>query len=448
MAHPSGVVPPTEELSFAQGDISTRPLRITVVAGPDRGKHLDLRPGSYRVGKDPTNALVLTDSAVSRAHLEIAVSADGVEVRDLGSKNGSFFRGARFDKINMPAGAAVTIGKSELQLERLDATSLLPPAEMVRFGDLLGRSDAMRRIFTLFTQLAKTNFPVLLEGETGTGKELAARALHNASRRTGSFVVCDLAGLTNSVIESELFGHVQGSFTGADQDREGAFEAAKQGTIFLDEVGELSLEVQPRLLRVLEGNHVKRIGSNKYISVDARVVAATNRELKAEVKDGAFRQDLYHRLAVVTVRLPPLRERREDIAMLVEHILAKIAEREKRSPPRVSDEAMEVLSDYDWPGNVRELRNVLQRTMALFPGEEVISSYVLGLHGMSSTSSESSVDTSIPFREAKERLIQAWERDYVETLLRQAQGNIALASRIGGIDRGYLHRLVKKYGLT
>jgi DNA-binding NtrC family response regulator len=429
-------------------------LRLVVVAGPDRGKELVLDTGTYTVGKAPTCDFVLADGAVSRKHLEFVVLSDGVLVRDLGSTNGSWIHGARFTEITASAGAGITIGHSELRLMPMRKDDR-PRSNADRFGELLGTSDAMREVFAVLERVAPTEAAVLVIGETGTGKELVAEALHaNSPRKRGQLVVCDLGSLPRSLIESELFGHVRGAFTGAERDRLGAFAQADGGTIFLDEIGEMDLEVQPRLLRALERRQVKPVGASQYENVDVRVVAATNRDLAAEVKAGRFREDLYHRLCVVTVHLPPLRERKDDIPLLVHHFLEKACVAAGRKTPEVTADAMAALCAHDWPGNVRELRNVLERVVAIAPRAEAIDISLLGLDanaaGVTMASAAFASDRTgefLQFKEAKDQLIGAWERDYLTKLMNECGGNVSQAARKAGIDRVYLHRLMKKHGL-
>jgi DNA-binding NtrC family response regulator len=272
--------------------------------------------------------------------------------------------------------------------------------------------------FELLEQIAPTDAPVLILGETGTGKELAAEAVHKKSNRTGPFTVCDLGGLSRTVIESELFGHVKGAFTGADQARQGAFECAHNGTLFLDEIGELELSLQPRLLRALEQRAIKPVGSSTYRNVDVRIVAATSRDLRADVKAGKFRADLYHRLAILTVKLPALRDRPEDVPMLLKHF------------GWAGDCSSEHILAHDWPGNVRELKNAAERAR------------ITGVLTTDERESVHGLPTS--WRESK----QKWEYDYVRHLLERAGGNVSKAARMGNIDRVYLHRLINKLGLN
>jgi two-component system, NtrC family, response regulator len=438
--------PRTDVASVKRSPIVPTRLRLVVLSGPDQGKHIELDRGTYLVGKAGGCALQLSDTSVSRQHLELQVAENGIVVKDLNSTNGSFFEGARFSEVTVGAGAVVTIGSSELKFAAIERAHAILPSAADHFGKLYGRSLRMREVFAVLELVAQSDVAVLIEGETGTGKELCAEAIHSAGTRAKQpFVICDLAGVSRSLIESELFGHVRGSFTGADRDRVGAFEAAHGGTIFIDEVGELELDAQPRLLRALEQRKIKPVGAPHYRDVDVRVIAATNRDLREEVKAGRFREDLYHRIAVVKVTLPPLRERKEDIAFLVARVLEG---RDIIVPP----ETLALLGDYDWPGNVRELKNVIDRGTSLMGQSRVLSPSLLGLEAPPPPPGEGPPQGWAAlgqegFREAKERLIAAWERDYVAQLLKRAGGNVSRAAREGGIDRVYLHRLMKKHGL-
>jgi DNA-binding NtrC family response regulator len=300
---------------------------------------------------------------------------------------------------------------------------------------MVATSPGMRAAFALLRRVVDHDAPVLVLGETGTGKELVARGLHDESRRGKEpFVVVDLGALSAGVIESELFGHVRGAFTGAVAERAGAFEAAGAGTVFLDELGEMPLALQPRLLRALESGDTKRVGANRYLRTHARVVAATNRDLAAEVEDRTFREDLYHRLAVVVVTLPPLRDRPEDIPLLVDLIVG-----DRGVVPRATRDA---LAEHDWPGNVRQLRHVLERALILAPGG-TITAELLGLGVATEPRRELA-----PFKDAKQRLVDAWEREYVAELVERSAGNLSAAARRAGIARGHLHRLLRKHGIA
>jgi two-component system nitrogen regulation response regulator GlnG len=416
---------------------SVESLCLAVIAGPDSGRTLNLEPGRYLVGKHRECALFLSDATVSRQHLELEVDAWGVVVRDLGSKNGSFYHGARFNHVIVGAGAVVTIGGTQLRFVRRATRLRTQPSVSERFGRLIGRSLVMRELFAILERVAQSTAPILIEGETGTGKELCAEAIHHFSgRSSGPFAVCDLAGVPRSLIESELFGHIKGAFTGATHDRVGAFETAHRGTVFLDEIGELELDFQPRLLRALENSSVRRIGSDTYKKVDVRILAATNRDLAHEVDAGGFRADLFHRLAVVRVRIPALRERKEDIPFLVEQFLTD-------SDVRVAPATLALLQEYDWPGNVRELKNVLLNGVALTPPGGVLEPERIGL---SITQAATDVGSD-SYHDAKAHLIETWERAYVRRVLDTAGGNVSHAARNCGLGRAYLHRLIRRYRL-
>lgn len=442
---------------------------LLVLDGPDSGAVLELALGTHVIGSASECDLQLSDPEVSRRHLELVVGTTSIKARDLGSKNGSFFLGSRFDAIAIRLGATVRIGQTEMRVLGGAMVGAEPP-ERDRFGPLLGQSVAMRRVFALLERLARSELPVLITGETGTGKDVAARALHAASSRGDKpFVVIDLAGLTDSLVESELFGHVRGAFTGAVTDRVGGFEQAGGGSVFLDEIGEMSLAVQPRLLRVLESRQVKPIGQARYRNVDARFIAATHRDLPAMVEQDRFRADLYHRLAVASVAMPPLRDRPEDIPLLIDHVIAGLRERDPEQRQLViPDDILSALCGLSWPGNVRQLRNVMERAYSLVGDDRVVSAALLGLDPRTDGSRDDGVDEAdegeaaadediervvpvdlaIPFKQAKEQLVQSWEREYISALLAKHDGHISRAARDAGIDRVHLHRLLKKHGFV
>jgi len=431
--------PPTKTFAPSAPSVSSG-LSLLVVRGPDRGRSLLLVPGTFSVGKHADCALTLTDPGVSRRHFDVVVDATGIHLRDAGSKNGTFLGGLKVGDCELAEGAMLRIGSTLLQL-----TATATAEARDRFGDLLGASAKMQEIYGLLERVAPTNATVLIVGETGSGKELCAQALHHHSGRKGPFAVCDLAGVTRSLIESELFGHEKGAFTGAVQSRDGAFMQAHGGTLFIDEIGELETESQPRLLRALQERQVKPVGSTRYRDFDVRVIAATNRDLTDEVRQGRFRQDLFHRLAVVRIRLPPLRERKEDLPMLVRHFIAHFAADGVGRAVTVPPATLAVLAGYDWPGNVRELQNTIERALAvLAPGATELGPELLGLELAPGTAP---VVEEGDFQTAKERLISTWERAYLEKLLRAAGGNVSEAARQGGIARIYLHRLLKKHNL-
>ena len=439
------------------GILLERSFRLRVVAGPDQGKEHMLDEGTTMVGTHADNDLVLADATVSRYHLEVRVRRDGIEIRDLDTTNGTKHGGARVSQIILTGAARLRLGKhTEIDVEPIDHNVELSDWPSDRFGDVLGSTAPMKRLFSLLAKAAPTEATILLQGETGTGKEAIAEAVHQQSRRSkGPFVVVDCGSIPHELIASELFGHAKGSFTGAAADKQGLIEAANRGTLFLDEIGELALDLQPQLLRVLDRRQVRRVGETQSVDVDIRVIAATHRDLRAMVRAGQFREDLYYRLAVVATSVPPLRERKADIPALA----TWFAEKMGRGSFAQSPALLEQLQRHEWPGNVRELRNVVERALSLgdtgfaelgdtpAPRATPMPAAVdLGGAGDEKRSSNPDV-LELPFKEAKAQLVEAFERDYLRALLARHHGNISRAASEAGIDRNYIHRLVKKYGL-
>jgi transcriptional regulator with PAS, ATPase and Fis domain len=364
---------PTQVIYDAdQPVVVLRSAVLRVVSGPDRGARCELRLSRATVGTAGDNALVLTDNSVSSHHIEVQVRDQGYLVRDLGSTNGTHYQGARVGEALLAPGAELQIGATVLRLEHGEERSQAVP-RLESFGKLIGSSPAMQEVYGLLATVAPTDVTVLIEGETGTGKELVAEELHRQSpRRNCAFSVIDCGALPPSLIESELFGHERGAFTGAVRDREGMFERARGGTVFLDEIGELPLELQSKLLRVLDRRVVRRVGGNLERKVDVRLVAATNRDLAEEVRCGRFRQDLYYRLNVFSINIPPLRERRDDIPVLAQYFLDKFNASMNKSIHKISEEAMDFLTKYEWPGNVRELENAIERALVVGKTDSIL----------------------------------------------------------------------------
>ena len=414
---------------------------FVVIQGPDRGESAPLREQPICFGSSPACDLVLTDKTVSRRHLIAARDGKDVILRDQGSTNGSYIQGSRFKEITIGYGAEVKVGRTVLKY--LPEEEVVEPeaSDQQQFGQLVGRDVKMRRLFKLMEDVARNDATVLIEGETGTGKELIAEEVHNHSpRKNGPFVVFDCGAVPRELIESALFGHIKGSFTGAITDRKGAFAEANGGTIFLDEIGELPLDLQPSLLRALDKKAVRRVGSNNYEKVDCRIVAATNRDLRAEIANKTFREDLYYRLAVIRVTLPPLRERGGDIPFLVEHFIKTFA---AGRPLQVTSDDMARLQRHSWPGNVRELRNVLERACVLSRGDNINLDDAL----TEKTAPALGIRTDLPFKEAKGQLVELFEREYIVDLMRRHKMNLSAAAREAQIDRKHLRELIRKYGL-
>lgn len=431
------------DVTIAQPD--EHPLRHTgyrllVLTGELRGREVDVLSDAVSLGKSRSCDVVLPDDSVSRLHAEIQREGDAYRLRDRGSTNGSFVGGARVTDAYLKPGDVLGIGKVQLRFMPRDARTELLPSEKERFGEVIGKSLEMRKVFGVLERVAPTDVTILLEGETGTGKDLVARAIHlQSSRREGAFVVFDCGAVAPDQIEEELFGQ-EASATATR--RPGVFELADGGTVFLDEIGELPLDVQPKLLRVLETHRLRRVGGAEELEVDIRIVAATHRELKAQVDAGEFREDLYFRLAVVSATIPPLRERRDDIPVLIEHFSRRLPPGMWKSP---GPEAMARLVGYDWPGNVRELRNVVERSAYLSP--DGVIDLVTTRRAAQGTSEPVDFDPTLTFREQKERATELFEEAYLQWLLQRAEGNISRAAREADMDRKYLHKLLRRYGI-
>ncbi len=407
-------------------------FQVRVIKGPDEGARATSSSAELSVGTARGNDLVLSDATVSRHHLAIAVSDAGFSLRDLGSTNGTKLGGHRVKEAMPRAGARISLGSTELLLEGLGEELAEPLSAEDRYGPVLGESAAMRRLFAVLPKVAGSDATVLLEGETGTGKGLVAEAIHGlGSRNHGPFVVVDCGAISPSLIESELFGHVRGAFTGADSDREGAFAAARGGTVFLDEVGELPADTQPKLLRVLEQRSVTPVGSSRPLSLDVRIIAATNRDLRGEVNRKTFRPDLYYRLNTIKLRLPPLRDRPEDIPLLVAHFFRQFGHDE--APPV---ELVTRLANQRLPGNVRELKSAVERAVLLGEGSFADDA---------SVSAEARAGET--FREAKARAMAAWERAYLSDTMTKHDGNLSRAARTAGMDRNHLRDLLRRHGI-
>ncbi|MFT3767700.1 MAG: sigma 54-interacting transcriptional regulator [Minicystis sp.] len=414
---------------------------LTIVEGPGAGAVVRAQKSEVSIGTAPANDLVLADQTVSRHHCAISATPQGFQLADLGSSNGTWIGNVRLREGYVESGSRVRVGRTTLRIDRVDEDICEALSAEDRFGSLLGSSSAMRRIFAALPRVAQSESTVLLEGETGTGKGVLASAIHNASARaSGPFVVLDCTAIPPTLVESELFGHVKGAFTGAATNRAGAFEQAKGGTIFIDEIGELPLDMQPKLLRALEERSVKRVGGNQRISIDARVIAATNRDLRTEVNRGSFRADLYYRLNVVRIHVPPLRERTGDIEQLANHFYGELVP--DRSIPR---ELLEMFRRQTWPGNVRELRAAVER--AVLFDDPALLALGNGSDRADDAAESEGFDPDVPFRMAKQRAANRWERGWVRELMARAKGNLSEASRIARMDRSHLRTLLRKYGL-
>ncbi|WP_441286160.1 sigma 54-interacting transcriptional regulator [Sorangium sp. KYC3313] len=419
---------------------AVRRFRLELVEGPARGAVWDSSADRCSLGSGEGNDLVVADPTVSRFHCEIRIDEAGARVRDLKSRNGTNVDGVAIVEAFLRTGSLIRVGKTVARFEFGAEHNRLPLWDEARFGALSGASVAMRGVFALLARAAERDVTVLLEGETGTGKSQAARSIHERSaRREGPFVVVDCGAIHGNLIESELFGHAKGAFTGAAEPRVGAFEEASGGTIFLDEIGELPLDLQPKLLRALEAREIRRVGTNTARPVDVRVVAATHRDLRSEVNAGRFRADLYFRIAVVRIPMPPLRQRPEDIPALLDDLLAALHATPEEAAALREPRIIARMKRAAWPGNVRELRNYVEQYL-VFRAPPPVSE-------LAPVSAPPPVDASVPYAEARDRVLADFERRYFEALLRAHDGRVSRAAAAAGLDRRYLYRLLHRHGL-
>jgi DNA-binding NtrC family response regulator len=399
--------------------------------------------GRCQVGSHAGAEVQLADPTVSRFHCEVFIEGQRAGVKDLGSTNGTAIDGVRVKEGYLKHGSILQVGNTRLRFELDEKVSALPVSQAPSFGALRGSAPALRQAFMVLEKAAKSDATVLLEGETGTGKTRAAQALHSTgARREAPFLVVDCGALPPTLLEAELFGHEKGAFTGASAKRLGVFEEASGGTVFLDEIGELTLELQPRLLRVLEDRQVRRLGQNQWTPVDVRIVAATHRDLRADVNGGKFRSDLYFRLAVVRVTLPSLREHPEDIPELAKSLLKELGASEATHPTLFAPDFLLQLQGASWPGNVRELRNHLERCI-VFETPEAPP----GRGNVVTTPGGGADFTRGPLVEARKRAVERFEKDYLTALLARHGGKVSQAAVEAEVDRISLYRLMRKHGL-
>ena len=417
-------------------------FRVSVVDGAT-AKSWDSTSAGCAIGSQEGNDVQLDDRAVSRFHCEIVMDGPLAKIRDLGSKNGTTVDGVRVVEAYLRSGSLIRVGAVTLRFDLLENVSRVPVSTNTELHGIIARSAAMRIALAVIERAAATPTTVLIEGETGTGKGKAAEAIHRTSARAKKpFLIVDCGAIPANLLESELFGHERNAFTGAGERRIGAFEEASGGTIFLDEIGEMPSELQPKLLRVLENKEIRRLGANQHQKVDVRIIAATNRDLRFEVNEGRFRADLYFRLAVLRLPLPPLRARQEDLPALAEELLQQLGANDEARTALLTPELLASLTRAAWPGNVRELRNYLERSLVFQApqplGEIAPPSEVQG--GLE-------VDPSLPYAEARNRALAAFERTYVRALLERHAGKVAAAAAAAETGRVYLYKLARRHGI-
>jgi DNA-binding NtrC family response regulator len=430
----------TRKGSFARLQTG-KEFRLEVTGGPDRGQVLVIdasAPGRQLIGQSVACALRLTDRLASRRHCAVDVDSFGLRVTDQRSTNGTFVNGLRIESVHLSGGERLLVGESQIEVRSTEIPLVSTPGSQ-GFGPLVGASQTMRRLYPLLDRLAQSSFPVIIEGETGTGKEVLAEALHQAGpRATGPFVIFDCTATASSLIESALFGHEKGAFTGATETRKGVFEQAHGGTLLIDEIGDLDLSLQPKLLRAVQKSEVCRVGGQRWIPVNVRILVATRRNLDREVQAGRFRDDLFFRLNIARAELPPLRERDGDVVLLARHFWQQLGGAGKPVPL----DLFLAWEDHDWPGNVRELHNAVARRLVLGelspaferasepqPGDDFLTAAVTG---------------GLPLVVARERVTEEFHRRYVKHLLDTHGGRAADAARAAGVAHRYFNLLRAK----
>lgn len=434
---------PTPILRAATPPVIARGCVVTVTAGPDAGKSFtvgDFVTQRVLIGQSPVCTVCLTDRAVSRRHAAFEGDRAGVRLVDLDSSNGTFVNDLRIRDVYLRGGETLRLGSSTLRVDVDASTHVVEAPEHTRFHRVIGGSPEMRSLYRVFEQLAAADVPVLIEGETGTGKEVLAESLHEASaRKDGPFVVFDCTTVSPTLLDSELFGHERGAFTGAMTHRRGLFEEAHKGTLFIDEIGDLDITLQAKLLRAIERMEIRRVGGNKWTTVDVRIIAATRRDLDREVQARRFRDDLFFRLAVARVELPPLRRRRGDIALLARTFWTAQGGDEADLSPDI----IQRFEEHDWPGNVRELYNAVSRQLAL--GHSVDDD---PLPGSSGTVGGDFLDRMVlsgkPLPAARHDVVAEFERRYVTHALEEHGGHVGRAAEACGIGRRYFQMIRAK----
>ena len=422
-----------------QTALSVRSAKLVITKGPDAGRTATIDQPTFVIGTGHSADVRLTDPAVSREHVRVSLAHDGVRIRDEGSKNGTWLGGVRIRDVLLSADASLVVGGTTIAITLETESLALPLSASDRFGDAIGVSAVMRNLFAVLEKVAPTDLTVLLEGESGTGKDVLARALHERSSRANEpMVVVDCGAIPENLIESELFGHERGAFTGADHARKGVFEEANGGTLFLDEIGELPLEMQPKLLRALEAREVRPIGARAPKPIDVRVIAATSRRLAEAARTGEFRSDLFYRLAVARMTVPPLRDRPDDVLPIARAMLRVLA---KDPLLEIPVDLASMLEAYTWPGNVRELRNVVERWAALGRLDRTMFDPLDPLGAQNSAEDDLA---TLPYHEARKIVLDRFEEKYLPRILARANGVVSRAAELAQVARPSFYRMLER----
>ncbi len=458
MTDDCATVPSAVHPAWTRGhEIELRNCVIVIEHGPDAGKTIGPLGERTTIGRELWCDIGLTDPQVSKEHCELTWTGDGMRVRDLGSTNGIWYQGMRLYDAYFRPQARFCIGETILLVELRAGTQTRRSEMMDRSHTLVGASAGMQNLFRAMQRIGPRDIPVLLLGETGTGKTAVARAIHKLGRRSEKpFVDVNCAALGASLIESHLFGHVKGAFTGADRTRAGIFEQAAGGTVFLDEIGELPYELQGKLLKVLETGMVRPVGSERETAVDFRLVCATNRNLQVEMEEGRFRGDLFYRIAGMALVVPPLRDRMVDLPLLAEWMTVEIGNKIRATGAQcevssISRAAIRMLEQHNWPGNVRELENVIARALALAesssigPQDILLTPWAADDDAPSPSANQGGI---LSYRQFKAELAQTHERPYFQKLMEHAGGSVARAAELSGLSDTYVRSMAKKHGLA
>jgi transcriptional regulator with PAS, ATPase and Fis domain len=428
---------PTLSISSQARSVHVRSATLKIVRGTDAGFSIKMESPAFVIGTGDRADLRITDHAVSREHAKLFLEPHGIRLVDEGSKNGTFVGSARIRNALLTQDVVITLGQTQIEVT-IDAAGLeLTLSGSDKFGQAIGSTPAMRHVFATLERAAATELTVLLEGESGAGKDLLARAIHEkSSRQHGPMIVLDCGAIPPNLIESELFGHERGAFTGADSARRGVFEEADGGTLFLDEIGELPLDMQPKLLRALESREIRPVGARAAKPINVRVIAATNRKLAEAARLNEFRSDLFYRLAVVRVTVPPLRERSDDILPIGRSMLRNLT-RDLTADFPSNFAAM--LTSYPWPGNVRELRNVIERFTVFGANSD-------GLFDKATNKIRPPDDelASLTYHEARSVVLERFEEAYFPAILEKANGVMSRAAELAGVARPSFYRMLER----